>query len=554
SGEGAIFAPGRLTGQPTVLDFGGIEDAQQLYRRDWNNFAPSVGFAWDVEGNGRSSIRGGYSISYTPEALTLYLNAVDNNRGLQVTSTNSQVTGVVTATGAPITAPQFQVPVSQSSLFALSNLANVAAFNPGYRTPYVQQWSIGVERALFAGLVAEARYVGNHGVKLTRGIDLNEVNIFENGFLEDFRRAAANLTINRANGVASFANLSRPGQFPLPLLDQIFGGTNTSSHRNSTFIGNIDSNQAGLFANSIRLTPQNFPGLGALPANLFVVNPVANQALLIDNGSFSTYNALQIELRRRFSEALFLSANYTFSKVLTDFEGSTTEISPLATIRDTRVDKRRASYDLTHVFNLNAIYELPFGQGRRLLAHAPGVLQRIVGGWNLSTILRISSGAPVSVVSGLGTFNQRTGSNTIYLSPDLPVDQLQSYLGVFRTPYGVLFVDPNAPFMKISLDSSGRLLSSQVDTAKLQSPGAGQLGGLPLGAFRTPMIWNADIAFSKRTKIRESVNLELRAELFNAFNNPSFSIPGTLSTSSTQFGVITSAGSRNIQVSARINF
>jgi Carboxypeptidase regulatory-like domain/TonB dependent receptor-like, beta-barrel len=554
SGEGNIFAPGRLTGQPTVLDFGGVEDAPRLYQRDWNNFAPSIGFAWDLMGNGRTSVRGGYSISYTPEALTLYLNMTDNNRGLQVTSTNSQVTGVVTATGAPITTPQFQVPVSQASLFALSNSANVAAFNPGFRTPYVQQWSIGVERALFAGLVAEARYVGNHGVKLTRGIDLNEVNIFENGFLEDFRRAAVNLSINRVNGVASFANLGRPGQVPLPLLDQIFGGTNTGFHRNSTFISNIDSNQVGLFANSIRLTPQNFPGLSALPANLFVVNPVANQALLIDNGSFSTYNALQIELRRRFSRGLFLSANYTFSKVLTDFEGSTTEISPLATIRDTQIDKRRASYDVTHVFNLNAIYELPFGQGRRFLAAAPGVVQRIVGGWNVSTIFRVSSGAPISVISGLGTFNQRTGSNTIFLSPDLPVEQLQSYFGIFKTPYGVLFVDPNAPFMKISLDSSGRLLSSQVDTTKLQSPGAGQLGGLPLGAFRTPLTWNADIAFAKRTKIRELVNLELKGEMFNAFNRPSFSIPGTLNTSSTQFGVITSAGSRSIQVSARINF
>jgi hypothetical protein len=554
SGEGDIFTPGVRTGQPTMLDYGAVTGAPPLYRRDLNDFAPSVGFAWDLKGNGRTSLRGGYSISYTPEALTLYLNVANSNRGLQVTSTNSQATGALVASGAPIATPRFQVPVSQASLFALSNAANVAAFNPNYRTPYVQQWSIGIERSLGAGLVAEARYVGNHGVKLTRGIDLNEVNIFENGFLDDFRRASANLAVNRANNVVSFADLGRPGQSPLPLLDAIFGGADTAFHRNSTFIGYLDANLAGAFANSIRLTPGNFPGLRSLPANLFVVNPEANQSLLIDNGSFSTYNALQLELRRRFSSSLFMSANYTFSKALTDFEGSTSEISPLTTIRDPRLDKQRASYDVTHVFNLNAIYELPFGRGQKYLAKAPGFISRIVGGWNASTIVRISAGAPVSITSGLQTLNQKSSTNTIALSPDLTVDQVQGYLGIFKMPYGVLFVDPKAPFMRITVDpATGRLLSSQVDTTKLQSPGAGQLGGLPLAAFRTPLVWNADIAFGKRTQLRESVNFELRAELFNAFNHPSFSFP-SLATGSAQFGVITSAGSRSIQVSARLNF
>ena len=352
-----------------------------------------------------------------------------------------------------------------------------------------------------------------------RGVDLNEANIFENGFLDDFKRAQTNLAINRAANVVSFANLGRPGQLPLPLLDRIFGGTNTAFHRNSTFISNIDSNQAGIFGNSIRMTPQTYPGMSGLPSNLFVVNPVANQALLIDNGSFSTYNALQLELRRRFSEGLFFTANYTYSKVLTDFEGSTTEISPLTTLRDSLVDKRRASYDVRHVFNLNGIYDLPFGRGQRWLSNSSGVLERLVGGWSASTIVRISSGAQVSITSGLGTYNQRTATNTIYLSPDLSVDQVQSYLGVFKMPYGVLFVDPNAPFMRISLDSAGRLASAQVDTSKLQSPAAGQLGGLPLGAFLTPMVWTADIAMTKRTQIKETVNLEIRAEFFNAFNH-----------------------------------
>jgi hypothetical protein len=141
----------------------------------------------------------------------------------------------------------------------------------------------------------------------------------------------------------------------------------------------------------------------------------------------------------------------------------------------------------------------------------------------------------------------------VTLSPDLSVDQVQQYLGIFKTPYGVMFVDPTAPFMRITLDATGRLLTSQVDTTKLQNPTAGKLGALATGALRTPRVWTADIAFTKRTQIRETINFELRGELFNAFNHPNFSFPG-LVTSSTQFGVIGSAGSRTIQLSARVNF
>jgi len=555
SGASNLFSPGRFTGQPTTLDFGGVEGAPHLYRKDKNNFAPSIGFAWDVTGNGRTAIRGGYSISYTPETLTLYTNVADTNRGLQVTSSNTQLTGVLTASGAPITVPQFQLPISQSALFALSNSTSVAAFNPNYRTPYIQQWSIGIERLLFADFVVEARYVANHGLKLTRGIDLNEVNIFESGFLEDFRRALSNLATNRASGVASFANLGQPGQAPLPLLDLIFGGANTAFHRNSTFIGFLDSNQAGSFANSIRLMPRNFPGMSRLPANIFVVNPDANQALLLDNGSFSTYNSLQLELRRRFSRGFFLSSNYTFSKALTDFEGSpVTEISPLVTIRHPQVDKRRASFDIRHVFNLNGIYELPFGSGQRFLAGAPRPIRQVIDRWRVSTIVRMTAGGVVGIISGMGTFNSQGGRNTVNLSPDLSVDQIQKYIGIFKTPFGVMMIDLNAPFVKITVNPGGELVRAEADLTRLQNPRAGQLGALALNAFKTPFAWNADLALIKQMRFWESVNMELRADFFNLFNHPSFSVPSSLNINSTQFGVITSAGARSIQVSARINF
>jgi hypothetical protein len=260
-------------------------------------------------------------------------------------------------------------------------------------------------------------------------------------------------------------------------------------------------------------------------------------------------------VRRRFSQDFLLSANYTFSKILTDFAGSTTEISPLTTFRNSQIDKQRPSYDIPHVFNLTGVYELPFGPGRRFLSGSSGLVSRLVEGWNISTIVRVTAGTSLSMLSGMGTFNQRTGSTTIVLPDGLSFNELQQYLGVFKTGGGVFTIDPNAPFMRITYDAAGRVSRSEVDTKQLQSPVAGQLGELPLGAFRLPFqLAQADIAFFKQTRIWESVNFEFRAELFNAFNHPIFSLPGSLTTSSTQFGVITSAGSRSIQLSARVNF
>ena len=100
-------------------------------------------------------------------------------------------------------------------------------------TPYVQQWSFGIEREIDANTALEIRYVGNHAIKIYRAIDFNEVNIFENGFLQEFLNAQRNLAVK---GGTSFAP-GAAGTVPLPIFTTLFDGLPAANgFGNNTFI------------------------------------------------------------------------------------------------------------------------------------------------------------------------------------------------------------------------------------------------------------------------------------------------------------------------------
>src|SRR5262249_46522530 len=145
------------------------------------------------------------SISYLHDGLSvaqLVLGTGTTNPGLSVTSGNTVPTGVLTSAGVPIVTPTFKVPVTDLDNYNINTGNGLVAFNPNVRIPYVQQWSFGFERAINRNTALEVRYVGNHAIKVWRSNDYNEVNIFENGFLNEFLAAQKNLAIN---GGASFA-------------------------------------------------------------------------------------------------------------------------------------------------------------------------------------------------------------------------------------------------------------------------------------------------------------------------------------------------------------
>src|SRR5262249_39143328 len=126
------------------------------------------------------------------EYLVSATGNANTNAGLSQTVTNPTALAALVSAGLPaITTPTFSVPRTFLDNYNLNPTTNFGMADPNLRSPYVQQWNLGIQRQL-KGFVVEARYVGNHGTKLFRALDYNQININANGFLADFIRAQSN--------------------------------------------------------------------------------------------------------------------------------------------------------------------------------------------------------------------------------------------------------------------------------------------------------------------------------------------------------------------------
>ena len=600
SGFGNVFRPNAPAGAAPGIATQNLvsgNTGKGLYKNDFNNFAPFVGLAYSPNfksgpfhvlfgDEGKSSIRLGYAISYLHDGFSVISNALGvgvTNPGLIQSGAVTTPTGVLTAGGVPLPTPVFTLPLTdrQNNLINPSN--GLYAIDPNLRTPYVQQWNVGYEREIAKNTAIEVRYVGNHAVKVYRAADFNEVNIFENGFLREFLNAQTNLALNGGVGFADAAHGGAAGTVALPILSNFFTGfanTSTSGFRSSGFIGNLNNNNVGAFANTLAFsntyrTNRENPALG-IPANFFVANPNAAFAVLLGNDSSSNYHALQVEFRRRFSQGLQFQANYTFSKALTDATaaaGSQTDIASFRSLRNKRLDYIRSNQDQTHRFVANAVYELPFGKGKSFLSGANGVLNQIVGGWTVGGIVTLQGRPPFFIAAGRSTFNcspsRLATSNgcTVNLNPaqlvGISFEEFKKNLGVFKTPAGVFFINPN--LLNITTNpTTGRFVSSTLKPGLLGPPAPGTFGNFPLNALSGPRFFNLDLSVTKRFKVKERIGLELKTTFINALNHPNFAFPtsaaGANVTSfnfdSTSFGQVntTSGNDRSIHFIGTLKF
>ncbi|MGH9853578.1 MAG: TonB-dependent receptor, partial [Blastocatellia bacterium] len=186
---------------------GGGKGTRPFYNPDKNNFAPNFSFSWDPFGEGKTAIRGGYSISYVIDSLifTAENAAIDGNDGLTSVVSRPNINATVSGGLPPVDTPTFKIPRTLRDQQAIAQNPTVFTIDPNLRAPYVQQWNLGIERQILPDTVLEVRYVGNRGVKLTRGIDINQVVIFGNGFLDDFKRAQGNLTASETENARQVA-------------------------------------------------------------------------------------------------------------------------------------------------------------------------------------------------------------------------------------------------------------------------------------------------------------------------------------------------------------
>ncbi|NWG13940.1 MAG: TonB-dependent receptor [Acidobacteria bacterium] len=544
SGPGNLFSPGSLKGTaPTYLDFVNGDTGIKLYNNDWNNFAPFVGVAYQplfgsgplrrlFGSQGQSSIRAGFAVSYLQDGFTVVSNALGvgtTNPGLIQSSANNVPTGVLTSSGVPVPVPVFKMPVADADNMLLNFNNGLWTFDPNLRVPYVQQWSFGIEREVARGWVLEARYVGNHAIKVFRAVNYNEVNIFENGFLDEFKNAKKNLDINIANAKGStFANNNLPGQVALPIFSTLLTGLSASSgFSNSTFVNNLNLGNVGATASTLAFSSTYRTNRANLAPNFFVVNPNAAFARVLTNSSFSNYNSLQVELRKRMSHGLYLQAGYTFSKALTDSEGSQSNLEDFRTLRDLRLDRHRASFDQTHRFISNFIYELPIGTGRRWLSSGITPLRKMIEGWQIGGIINWQTGGPVSIYSNRSTFNAANpGLNPAQLT-GASFEQIRSAMGVYKTEQGVFFIDPNLLNVTVS-PTTGKLTGATLKEGLLGAPAPGTFGNMPRNNITGPPFSQFDFSITKRTYYAERRNIELKVNFLNAFNHPNFAFTSVI--------------------------
>ena len=545
---------GRSTAD-ALLDPNGTVDFVNggMYGADRNNFGPTIGFAWDPSKNGRTAVRGAYTLAFVnEETITVARNAAIGNSGLTTAALLSNQYAAVGA-GAPVVpTPVFQVPRTYAQQIGLSLTSAAFGIDSEITQPRVHQFNLSVEREIGFDMAVEARYVGTLGRGIWRGVDYQQVSA-EGPFLEDFLRARQNgfLALAAGQGFNPAFNPALAGSQPLTYITQFGGGSLT----NATVRNNIQTGQAGSLAD-FYLTSS---ATAAQARAAFYDNSGIYAADNIINGASTDYHALQIETRRRFKNGIFWQANYTFSKNLTDSTGTAqARFEPFLDNARPGIERMRSEFHVTHVLNANAIWELPFGEGKRWLDQG-GVWNAIAGGWQLSSIVHWQSGIPFSITAPRGTFNRGGRSANNMAVTTATRDEIQALIGIFKQPDGrVYFIDP-----KVIDPATGRGVGADTLGNAAGFPGqiffnpqAGEIGTLQRLSLDAPSIFQMDLSLSKRQRIGSRYSAEFKIEAFNLFNSPIFDFADT-DINSTTFGRVTqlepnATGSRVLQLAREV--
>jgi hypothetical protein len=527
----------------STLDFAGSAAGRTWYRKDKNNIAPNFGFAWDIFGDSKTALRGAYGISYVnDEAIRAILNDVGFNEGLLAVSSRTGLSGQVGQGLPAVPVPSFKVPRTFADNYQLNPFTAFGLPDPELRTPYVQQWSLGIQREI-KGTILEARYVGNHSTKMFRAYNLNPVELRANGFLDDFLRGRNNGNLARqATGVFDpNYNPQIPGSQPLVVFPTlVLGGL----LNNPTVRSLIDTGEAGQLGFVYHINRLNGPVA-------FYQNPVSAASNTITNYSNVTYNAMQIDVQRRALRGLAFQANYTWARVLSDSNGTAQHrFEDIRDPRNGKIDRARPSFDITHAFKVNGVYDIPIGSEHRFSHPA---LNPILGGWSVSGIMTWQSGSPFSIMSRRGTLNSSYFSTENTASTTVSKQELDEVLKFRMTANGPYIVAASA----IGSDGRGVAADGQApfNGQVFSHPGPGEIGTVQQRWFSGPSTFNLDFALFKQFRIHEAHTLEFRMEALNIFNHPTWLVSDQ-DISSVRFGRVTSTfyGPRRIQLSLHYRF
>lgn len=460
------------------------------FKSSKNNFGPRIAVTWSPDqggdgffSGGKTVIRGGFGIFYGPGQTEDQIQPIESDR----------ISSTITS-GALLAFPA-NIPGIISNFTSNPNNRSYQprAYSNQYKIPErVYQYTFSWQQQLPYNLTSTVAYVGSQGRNL-------------------FLRSVANRIL--------------PGQ------TTILDGTNLP-----TGVGVINrTNAAGqvIAVNTVRQ-------FSIVSGTSSVQNPFAEVDYKTSGGD-DKYNALQVSIQRSFRTGLTMNAQYTFGKSVGTSAGSN-EARTSAQLDNFEADRGRNNFDVRHNFNLSALYELPFGKGRKFDFGNTGNI--LLGGWEVGGIINARSGVPVEVlvvrpdvvvqcqlVAGCpngagGIFANGFVANLPSFGASFPALPT-GFIAVVNTPGGGNSRNIRRPSL---ISGANPFLNNDrnfINPAAFATPTPGTFGDFPRNELSGPNFRQLDVILAKRFRFTETMNFEFRTEIFNLFNQTNFANPST---------------------------
>jgi hypothetical protein len=464
------------------LQFVGVNGSSR-YSWDPNtlNFAPRFGFAYNLGAD--TVVRGGFGLFYGPFTGGGFNNNAIPNTGFSCTTalTASRNGGLTPYATLSNPFPDGFCSATGSNAGLLTNLGQTLFYTGrDQKRPYSEQWNLDIQRKLPGNMVFEIGYSGTHGLHLMGTLDINQ--------LPNSDLALGPALIQTA---------------PNPYASIVTSGLLSG--------GNVPQNQL------LRPFPQF----------------LSIQQMASTYGD-SIYHSMLTKLEKRLSHGLTFLTAFTWSKLIDDVDATTVGFpggaftgGGLQNYNNRRQERALATFDTPFNFSVEAVYELPFGPGKKFLSSA-NLIDRLLGGWQMNEILTLQSGTPLQIVGGnanqtlAGTQRPNWNGRNPTLGGAIS-DRLNRYFNTADFSANPLYTFGNSP----------RTMPD------LRAPGLHQL----------------DISLFKNFALHENWKLQFRAEFFNVLNTPEFGLPVT-NFNASNFGVVSSQvnAPRDIQFALKLLF
>jgi hypothetical protein len=457
------------------------------YNGDWKNFQPRFGFAYAL--NNKTSIRAAYGIFYSVSRHTVKgevgtaFGFTDSSVPWSLDGGRTQYATFANPWPAGLTFPPGRDPSAFLGMDAGTPL-------PVDRNPQYQQWNFSIQREVPGHGVVEVNYSASKGTRL---------------YLGDTNDGVANLNnLNPAYwgmGVDTLTSL-----VPNPFYGVITNPTATSYNQKTIELSLL-----------LRAYPA-YSGVGGYRAE--------------PNIGDSSYQSLQVKYEKRFSHGLSVVAHYTFSKLISDSDEAGSDVEwaaasgSIQNLFNLRQERSVSAFHRPQRVVASFDYQLPVGRNRALGKNMNKVLDGVIGGWELSSIISAQSGTPLQVTLANG--NMWDGA---VQRPNLVANPAMS---------GPVF---------------GRL-NNYFNVNAFTTPDDYTFGSAPryLSTYRGPALINEDATLMKNFVIHEKKSIQVRLEAYGVTNSPQWGNPNTSFGGST-FGQITSAGgNRTLQVAAKFYY